>query len=253
MRPIIIDISEHQEPRMINYDILAKAVDLVIVRVQYGMAREDRHYQTHLTEFKRRGVPIHVYAWLRGADAAGMQDEAEAFFERAASFEPQFWWLDVEELTMPNMAQGADICRKRLKELGVAKVGVYVANHLFEQLGFNEHELLKYDGVWLPAYGLNNGLFRGALPTATRNYDLHQYTSNGRLPGYSSALDLSRFTYKRPFAEFVTQQSARKYIVQAGDTLSEIGERLGVPWGELAQRNGLTNPDLIYPGTELQY
>jgi nucleoid-associated protein YgaU len=39
------------------------------------------------------------------------------------------------------------------------------------------------------------------------------------------------------------------YVVQRGDTLSQIGERLGMPWRRLAAANGLQrNPHLIFPG-----
>ena len=43
----------------------------------------------------------------------------------------------------------------------------------------------------------------------------------------------------------------RTYTVQAGDTLSAIGQRFGVDWRLLAQVNGLSNPNLIYPGETL--
>ena len=33
-------------------------------------------------------------------------------------------------------------------------------------------------------------------PTATSNYDIHQYTSNGKLSGYSGPLDLNRIVRK---------------------------------------------------------
>jgi LysM repeat protein len=39
--------------------------------------------------------------------------------------------------------------------------------------------------------------------------------------------------------------------VRAGDTLSEIAARLGVPWQDLATANGITDPTSIRPGQEL--
>lgn len=38
------------------------------------------------------------------------------------------------------------------------------------------------------------------------------------------------------------------YLVQKGDTLSEIGEGVGHPWRVLAELNNLENPHLIFPG-----
>ena len=43
----------------------------------------------------------------------------------------------------------------------------------------------------------------------------------------------------------------RSYIVVAGDTLSGIGARFGVSWQSIASRNGISNPNLIYPGQKL--
>lgn len=40
----------------------------------------------------------------------------------------------------------------------------------------------------------------------------------------------------------------RTYTVKKGDTLSEIGQRFGVSWREIAKINHIKNPDLIFPG-----
>lgn len=45
--------------------------------------------------------------------------------------------------------------------------------------------------------------------------------------------------------------TARTYTVQAGDTLSGIAAKYGTTWQALAQKNGLANPNLIYPGQTL--
>ncbi|MBO8186336.1 LysM peptidoglycan-binding domain-containing protein [Streptomyces spirodelae] len=45
--------------------------------------------------------------------------------------------------------------------------------------------------------------------------------------------------------------SAETYEVRPGDTLSEVARSHGTNWHELAERNGLADPDLIYPGQHL--
>lgn len=40
----------------------------------------------------------------------------------------------------------------------------------------------------------------------------------------------------------------REYTVVKGDTLSEIGQRFGVKWRDIAALNDIKNPDLIHPG-----
>lgn len=47
--------------------------------------------------------------------------------------------------------------------------------------------------------------------------------------------------------------SSRTYTVKSGDTLSEIGEKLGVNWKDIAAKNGISSPYTIYPGQVLKY
>lgn len=191
--PVILDISEWQTPATINYDKMAKALDGVIVRIQYGSNYVDKHYKTHIAEFQKRGIPVAVYAWVRGSSLSDMEKEATDFYNRAKAYNPTFWWLDVEEKSMNDMRTGIEKYRAKLKALGAKKVGAYIANHLYA--GFNL-DTAKFDGIWIPTYGANNGQYNGSNPTATSNYDIHQYTSNGKLNGYSGPLDLNRIVKK---------------------------------------------------------
>ena len=50
-----------------------------------------------------------------------------------------------------------------------------------------------------------------------------------------------------------TNSSSRNCTVQPGDTLSSIANILGVSTSYLAQKNGISNPNLIYPGQLLYY
>ncbi|WP_430609945.1 glycoside hydrolase family 25 protein [Enterococcus sp. DIV0876] len=187
--PIIIDISEWQVPSKIDYDRLAADIDAVIVRIQYGENYLDKHYQTHIEAFKKRQVPVVVYAWVRGISIADMQSEAKAFWERGRQFAPTFWWLDVEEQSMSDMRSGCEAYRQQLKTLGAMKVGAYIANHLYSTFQLQTD---LFDGIWLPTYGKNTGYYTGSEPTASKNYHVHQYTSAGRRAGYQGPLDLNR-------------------------------------------------------------
>lgn len=44
----------------------------------------------------------------------------------------------------------------------------------------------------------------------------------------------------------------RTYTVRSGDNLSAIAARFGTSWQALAQKNGLANPNIIYPGQVLR-
>ncbi|EOH8698362.1 LysM peptidoglycan-binding domain-containing protein [Enterococcus faecalis] len=47
--------------------------------------------------------------------------------------------------------------------------------------------------------------------------------------------------------------TTRTYTVRSGEALSSIASRLGTTYQALAQRNGLSNPNFIYPGQVLNY
>ncbi len=189
--PVIIDISKWQSPSSINYDKLAAEVDLVIIRIQDGSSVEDSAYKTHITEFQKRGIPVHVYAFMRATTVEAAKEEAKLFYNRAKSYDPIMYWVDVELETTSNMRNVVSAYETQLRELvGNAKVGAYISHNLYSSYNIDTSRL---DGVWIPRYGLNNGYYnKGYDP----NYscDIHQYTDTGKLNGYSNNLDLNRLT-----------------------------------------------------------
>lgn len=50
-----------------------------------------------------------------------------------------------------------------------------------------------------------------------------------------------------------SSSSTRTYTVKSGDTLSEIGQKLGVNWKTIASKNGISSPYTIYVGQKLKY
>ena len=46
--------------------------------------------------------------------------------------------------------------------------------------------------------------------------------------------------------------TAQYYTVKAGDTLGSIAARYGTTYTKLAQRNGITNPNVIYVGQKIR-
>src|SRR5699024_12462048 len=113
-----------------DYDRLAKQVDLAIIRTQYGSRILDRHYKTHHREFQKRGVYTAAYAWVRGVSVSDMRKEAKEFYNRTKDLNPVFWFLDVEEKSMDNMRIGISAYVNELRRLGIEKIGIYVAHHL---------------------------------------------------------------------------------------------------------------------------
>lgn len=259
----IVDISHHQDPSKINYDKLAKQLDWAIVRTQYGSRLIDRHYKTHHAELRKRGVPTAAYAWVRGVSISDMEVEATDFYNRTKDIKPTFWFLDVEEKSMNDMRAGVSAYIQKLRKLGAKKIGVYVGHHLYEQFDL---DLSEADAVWIPHYGRNDGTVNSKPKYPC---DLHQYTSTGRLDGYSGNLDLNRIISDKPLSYFTDgEQSSNKppakkdkpkpskpdvYTVKSGDTLSEIATRYGTSVSELAKINGIKDPNLIRVGQKIKF
>lgn len=255
----IVDLSHHQDPSKINYDVFAKQLDFAIIRTQYGSKTIDRHYKTHHKELQKRGVPTAAYAWVRGVSENDMRVEARDFYNRTKELNPTFWFLDVEEKSMSNMRDGVKAYVDELRNLGAQKVGVYIAHHLYQSFNL---DLSDFDAIWIPRYGQNTGQLHDAKPDYP--CDLWQYTSVGRLQGYDGNLDLNILTGSKPLEFFTgvnvvpvsneikTVNTPDTYTVQPGDTLSEIAVRFGTSVSTLAAINTIADPNKIYPGQVLK-
>lgn len=49
-----------------------------------------------------------------------------------------------------------------------------------------------------------------------------------------------------------SQPSSKTYVVKSGDTLSGIAAKFGTTYQAIAKKNGITNPNIIYPGQVLK-
>ncbi len=200
MKPII-DVSGWQLPSEIDYDTLSQNISGVIVRVQSGSHTTkdnnasdanglDKSYKTHIKEFQARGVPVAVYAYVTGNSIKSMEQEATSFYKAAYKYKPTFYWLDVEEKTMEDMNAGVEAFRAKLASLGAENIGIYIGTYFMEEHSISTD---NFDSVWIPTYGTDSGYYNAA-PKTDLDYDLHQYTSQGRLNGFKHALDLNIVT-----------------------------------------------------------
>src|SRR5699024_12592993 len=99
---LILDVSHHQVPSKMDYDALAKQIDLVIIRTQYGSNLIDRYYKKHHEEFQRRGTPTAAYAWVRGVSENDMKVGEREFYNLTKKFLKTIWLLVVEEKSIAN-------------------------------------------------------------------------------------------------------------------------------------------------------
>ncbi len=158
------------------------------------------------------------------------------------------------------MRYGVSVCINELRRLGAKKVGLYIAHHLYKQLNLDTSEA---DAVWIPQYGSGSA----TVDSKPDFYaDIHQYTEHGSLPGYSGNLDLNRLLGDKPLEYFTDGQASKiklaalkestsnattsveTYKVKSSDTLSGIALKFGTTVANLANLNGITNPDRVSVG-----
>ncbi|MBP2622552.1 glycoside hydrolase family 25 protein [Streptococcus oricebi] len=197
----IIDLSGWQLPSEINYDQLSQNISGAIIRIQSGSYTKkentatyanglDKSYKTHIQEFQKRNVPVAVYAYVAAANIKEMEKEAESFYKAASKYNPTYYWLDVEEKTMPDMNAGVEAFRAKLESLGAKKIGLYIGTYFMEEHSISTE---KFSAIWIPTYGSDNGYYNAA-PQTDINYDLHQYTSQGSISGFPHIVDLNQLS-----------------------------------------------------------
>ncbi|MDR7301454.1 GH25 family lysozyme [Haloactinomyces albus] len=137
---------------------------------------------------------------------------------------------------------------------GRHEVMVYSSTYWFDAKLGTDSWVDSGVSLWVAHYGRDPGK-PGYL---TDRVVLHQYSSEGQVPGIAGNTDLdvalvelSVLTGGMVPPPPSPPPPGGTYVVQPGDTLSGIGARFGVDWRTIADVNAITDPDLIYVGEVL--
>lgn len=188
MNPII-DISHHQDPGKIDYDLLCSQISGVIIRAAYG-SRADTAVERHYEEFKKRKIPIGFYQFI--TEYMPVQSQVNTLKNILnGKIYPMGLWTDVE------LEPGAAPLKKqtvheyiRLTELQVAPIeGIYTSRYYWSIIMGGAYYANKK--LWVAAYDY----ITPPIPIGWNDYWLWQYTSSNRLLGYPGNLDSSKFRY----------------------------------------------------------
>lgn len=188
MKPIV-DLSHHQKPKDINYDLLADSVSGVMIRAAYG-SRNDDHVETHYKEFKKRNVPIGFYHYVTQFMSVQSQVDKLASVLKGKEY-PMGLWADIEREAGadPLLKQQVHDYIQRTEAQVEYITGIYTSKYYWGLIMNGAYYTNKK--LWVAAYGYA----KPPLPTGWNDYWLWQYTSSGKLPGYSGSLDISNFRY----------------------------------------------------------
>lgn len=248
-------------------------VEFVIAKATEGTSYVnpdcDRVYQ----DAKNSGKKTGVYHFARKGDAIA---QAKYFVDHISGYiGHSVLVLDYESSAVDQGVGWAKDWLDAVYNMTGVKPVIYMSNsviHRYDWRSVSEHYSLWNAGYYSgynTIYGfVDNPPLRGSLGEFYDNTVLYQYTSSGRLRGWSENLDLDIFygdsadwdklagyvasdNYKPSEPNHKAEDRVVYYTVQSGDTLSRIAQRYNTTYKYLAELNGITNPNLIYPGQVL--
>ena len=186
----IIDISQHNEKIDFN-KVKQDRIDGVIIRVGWIGNKEnhtiDKYFEEYYQGATKVGLKIgfYVYSYCKSqqAIASGTQWFLNKIYNKQCDFacfidleDPTIEYLDKEELT-----RHAEVFCKTVESKG-KKAGVYASEYWFKYKMYIDR-LITYK-IWLAKW-VNN------KPQENFRYDLWQYTSEGKVNGINTNVDMN--------------------------------------------------------------
>ncbi len=258
-----IDVSDWQG--YINYaEVKNSGIDVVYIKSSQGSNWKDPYFELNYENAKANGLKVGVYHFLTATNTEAAQQEAEFFVsvisgkqidcKLAMDFEV-FGGIGTYEIN-----QVSKVFLSKVEELTGKEMVIY--SDLYNATNIFDEELANKYPLWLAYYGDYNYLRNESA--SWENFIGVQYEDNGRINGINGYVDRDLYSEKiflndnsnipnndnpnggEPNTRTIT------YVVRTGDTLSGIALRYGATVSELANINGIANPNLIYPGEDIR-
>ena len=183
-----IDVSEHNG--VINWDTIKKGgIKFAIIRSSYGHFVEDRQFRRNVKECERVHMPYGLYHYSYVATDQEMREEASGFIRLCKSCKPSYpCFIDMEDADgwkashHVSDAMNVKVCYYTCSELEANGfyAGIY-ANLDWWNNHLNSSTLDRFD-KWVAQWASVN--------TYTKPYQMWQFTSDGRVDGYTRRLDM---------------------------------------------------------------
>ncbi len=252
-----IDVSEWQGE--INYVGVANdGIEVVYIRSSEGSSYIDPYFRTNYQRAKENNLKVGFYHYMIARSVEEAQQEATFFAsvisgtdadcKLAMDFE-SFGNLNVEQINEISFA-----FLRKTEELTGKEMVVY--SNTNDAINVFSQELANNYPIWVAEYGepepINNGKWSTWLG--------FQYTDRGEVNGINGYVDKDQFAKEIFLSDTTTipnntgtdaSNSNNVYIVQRGNTLSQIANRYGTTVNNIARLNDIQNPNLIYVGQRL--
>lgn len=248
-------------------------VEFVIAKATEGTTYVNPDCDRVYRDARASGKKTGVYHFARQGDAIA---QAKYFVDNISGYIGQsVLVLDYESSAVDQGVGWAKDWLDAVYNMTGVKPVIYMSNSVVHRYDWTE--VAKNYSLWNAGYYAGYNTIYGFVDNPSLHYDLgafsdnialYQYTSSGRLNGWSGNLDLNIFygdvtdwdalagytssgDYKPAEPNHHTEDRVIYYTVKSGDTLSGIAKRYNTTYRYLAELNGISNPNLIYPGQVL--
>ena len=243
-----IDISSWQG----NVDfkkVKDSGIKIVYIKATEGISYVNDYFSSAYTNAKAQGMIIGVYHFFIG----GIDPQAQArhFVDIIGDIEIDCRLaMDIEQtngLDKISLTSAAISFLEEVKKLTGKDTVVYTYTN-FARTSLDSR--LGVYPLWIAEYGVNT-------PSSNPIWNQwvgFQFSDAGQVPGVIGNCDLNEFNEGILLDGQTVPEEPNideYHIVQSGDTLSEIAERYNTTYQVLASINGISNPNLIYPGQKI--
>lgn len=180
-----IDVSYWQGN--IDFNAVAKSgIDFVIIKCNAGTDTAD-NFETNYRNAKAAGLDVGAYLYSYALTEGQAKEEARACIRTLAGkqFEyPVFFDIEENEAFKLGKSKCSSIVKTFCEEMENAGfyVGIYSSKSHLE--AYINEEVRKTYCVWVAHYGVSQTTYSG-------DYDIHQYSDQGRVNGISGYVDLN--------------------------------------------------------------
>lgn len=257
-----IDVSDWQG--YIDYNkVRASGIEIVYIKASQGSNIKDPYFDINYENAKANGLKVGFYHFLTATNTAEAEQEARFFASVISGKTPDCKLaMDYEVFGGASVAEINNIAQvflESVKRLTNKEVIIY--SDLSNSRNTFSRELAENYPLWIAYYGDYRQLEN--IETNWQTWQGQQYTDRGIVGGISGNVDRDIYTREIFLGETselpqvdnnyetLNTQSVF-YIVQSGDTLSEIAQMYGTTVQEIASVNNIANPNLIFPGQVLR-
>ena len=260
-----IDVSQWQGN--INFEAVSQSgIEVVYIKSSEGYS-VDPYFETNYKKATDAGLKVGVYHYVTATTVEEAQSEATFFVSNLEG-------KTIDCRLAMDFEYFGNLSRNQINEIGLAFLQtveslsgkeVVVYSDTSNAINIWDETIAQYP-LWVAEYGVESPQANGTW----LDWVGFQYSDTGIISGIDgSSVDLDYFTdgiflsdVSTPVSSVPEEQKPSNpsesstlvttYTVQSGDTLSEIAARYGTTVNELISLNGISNPNLIYPGEVLR-